>query len=90
MKRLKDRHIIAHLGKISRAGQTGRTGTDHCNLLSFALLRSLGPDMVLSRPVGNETLQLTDRKGFALDPADTLSFTLALLRAHTAADSRKR
>ena len=66
-----------------------RAGTDHSNLLSKLCLSSLGNEAVLSGPVGNETLQLTDGDGFALNAADTLSFTLALLRTYAAADCRK-
>ena len=47
-------------------------------------------DIMFQRIICNETLQLTDGDRLALDSADTLAFTLALLRAHTAADRRKR
>ena len=89
MQRLENRHIISELRQISGTGQTRRAGTDDSNLLSVLLLRTLGLDAVLSRPVSDESLQLSDRDRIALDAADALTLTLALLRADTSADSGK-
>ena len=89
MKRLKNRHIISKLRQISGTGQTRRAGTDDSNLLSVLLLRAFGLDSVLSRPVSNESLKLSDRDRIALDATDTLTLTLALLRTDTSADSGK-
>lgn len=59
-------------------------------LMPFGLLRLLRNDTVLSGPVSYETLELTDGDSLALDAADTLALALALPRADTSADSRKR
>ena len=90
MKRFKDRYVIAQLRQIARAGKAGRAGTDHGNLLALLLRSRLRNKSMLSGPVGNKTLQLADGNRLALDSAHTLSLALALLRADTAADCRKR
>ena len=46
-------------------------------------------DAILSSPIRNKTLQLTDGYRFALDATDTFTFTLALLRTYAATDCRK-
>ena len=89
MKCLKDRHIVTQLCEITCTGQTGRTGTDYCNLDAILLLRCLRNEAMLSRPVSYKTLQLTDGDRLTLDTANTLALTLALLRAHTSTDCRK-
>ena len=89
MQCLKDRYVISHLCEISRTGKACRAGTDHCNLFSLLLRSALGLNAIFSRPVSHKTLQLTDGNGITLDAADTLSFALALLRAHTSADCGK-
>ena len=90
MKSFKNRYVIAQLCKISRTSQTGRTCTDDSHFLSVRLtcLRCL--ITVLSCPVCNKTLQLTDSNRLSLDTADTNALTLCLLRAHSSANSRKR
>ena len=89
MKCLKDRYLISKFREITCTGKTGRTGTDDSDLDAVCLLRLLRNNTVLSRPVSYETLELTDGDSLALDAADTLALTLALLRADTTADCRK-
>ena len=89
MQCLKDRYIIAQLCQISRTGQTGRTGADNSHLLTVLFLCSLRLDSVLFCPVSYKTLQLSDGDCLPFNATDTFSFTLALLRADTAADCRK-
>ena len=86
MKCLEDRYFIAKFREISCTGKSGRAGTDDSDLDAVCLLRLFRNDPVLSGPVGNKTLKFTDGNSLALDAADALAFTLALLRAHTAAD----
>ena len=57
--------------------------------MTVQLLCLLRLDAMLSRPVCYKTLQLADRNCLTLDAADTLSFTLVLLRTYTSADCRK-
>ena len=89
MKSFKNRHIIAKLCQVACTGKTCRAGTDNGNLLALLLSRCFRYESMLSGPVSNETLQLSDGNCLSLDAADTLSFTLTLLRADTAADCRK-
>ena len=89
MKSLKYRYIISHLGKISRAGQTGRTGTDHCYFVTVLLFGSFRFDIMLQSIVCDKTLQFSDGYRISFDAADTLSFALRLLRADTSADCRQ-
>ena len=89
MKCLKYRHIISHLGKVSCTGQTGWTGTDYCDLMPVLLFCSFRFNIMLQCIICNKTLQLSDRYRISLDSADTLSFTLRLLRADTSADCRQ-
>ena len=89
MKCLEDRYIVAKLCKVTCTGKSGRTGTDNSNLLAVLFLSSLRNKAVLSGPVGNETLQLTDGNCFTLDTAYTFALTLALLRTYTSTYSRK-
>ena len=90
MKCLKDRYLVAEFREITCTGKTGRAGTDDSDLDAVCLLRLLRYNTVLSGPVSYETLELTDGDSLALDAADTLALALALLRADTSADSRKR
>ena len=90
MKCLKDRYLVAEFREITCTGKTGRTRTDDSDLDAVCLLRLLRNNTVLSGPVSYETLELTDGDSLALDAADTLALALALLRADTSADSRKR
>ena len=46
-------------------------------------------DAILSSPIRNKTLQLTDGYRFALNATDTFTFTLTLLRTYAATDCRK-
>ena len=89
MQRLKNGHVIAQFCQITGAGKSCRTGTDDSHLMTVQLLCLLRLDAMLSRPVCYKTLQLTDRNCLTLDAADTLSFTLVLLRTYTSADCRK-
>ncbi len=89
MQCLEDCNIIPHLRQITGTGQAGGAGTDHRYFLILLLFRTFRPDTVLSCPVSHETLQLADRNRLSLNAADTLTLTLALLRADTAAYSRK-
>ena len=89
MQCFKNCDIVSHLCKIACAGKTGRTRADNCNFLAILFCRSSWFDAVLSCPVSNETLQLSDGNGFALDATDTFTLALALLWADTAADCRK-
>ena len=90
VERLEYSHVISHLRQISRTGQSCRAGTDDCHLVAVHCLRSYRLDIMLKRVICHESLQLTDRYRLALDPADTLTLTLGLLRADTSADRRKR
>ena len=86
---LEDGHVIAQLRQIAGTGQTCGAGTDDGYLLAVLLRGSRRLDALLSRPVGHETLQLSDGNRLALDAADAASLALALLGTYTSADSRK-
>ena len=90
MQRFKNGNLIAHLCQISRTGQSCRAGTDNSNLLALFLLCAFRFDVVFPCPVGYVTLQLTDGNRLPFNASDTFSFTLAFLRAYTAAYGRKR
>ena len=84
VQRFKNGDLIALLGKVAGAGQTGRAGTHHGHLDAVGDgLLGHGVD-VLPVPVGNEPLQTADGDAFALDAPDALALALALLRADTA------
>ena len=89
MQRFKNGHVIAQFCQITGTGKSCRTGTDDSHLMTVQLLCLLRLDAMLSRPVCYKTLQLADRNRLALDAADTLSFTLVLLRTYTSTDCRK-
>ena len=89
MQCLEDGDIITHFCQISGTGQTRGARTDDSYLFAVLLCCRCGFDTVFSCPVCNETLQFTDGDGIPLETADTFSFTLALLRAYTTADSGK-
>ena len=89
MKCLENGYIVTQFCQIACTGQSGRTRTDNSNLLAVLLSRSSRFDTVLSCPVSYETLQFTDGNRLTFDTADTFALALALLRADTAADSRK-
>ena len=89
MQGFKDLYFVSELDQISRAGQSGRAGTDHSDLL--AVLHGLvhRGNAVLPCPVSHKALQLADGHSLALDAADADAFALGLLRADAAADSGK-
>ena len=89
MQGLENGHVIALLGQVAGAGQTGRAGTDHGHLLAVGL--RLGGHLVdvLPIPVGHEPLQTADGHRLALHAADALALALALLGAHTAGQGRQ-
>ena len=89
MKRLKNGHIIAHFGEISRAGKTCRSGTDYGYLFTLLFRSAFRLNAVFSGPVSHIALQLSNGNGLSLDASDALSFALALLRADAAADGRQ-
>ena len=89
MQCFENGHIISQLCQISGTGKTSRAGTDHSYLLTVLLCCGSGLDAILSCPVSHKTLQLTDGDRISLKATDTFSFTLAFLRAYTAADSGK-
>ena len=89
VKCLEDCYIVTHLCKISGAGKSGRTGTDHCNFMSVLLCSRNWFDTILLRPVSNETLQFTNGNSFPFQTADTFTLALCLLRTYTSANSRK-
>ena len=86
VQRLEDGDLIAHAGQIARAGQAGRAGADDGALVAVGLGTGGLGLFVLHGVVGNKALQTADRDRLALDAAHALAFTLALLRADTAAD----
>ncbi len=85
MQRLEHGNLVALLGQIACAGQTGRARADHRHLVAvgLGLFRRLGAVGVV--PVGHEALQPADTHGLALLAPDAVHLALALLRAHTAA-----
>ena len=85
MQRLKHGNLIALLGQVAGAGQTGRAGTHDSHLVAvgLGLGGSLGAVGVV--PVGHKALQTTDTYGIALLAADAVHLALALLRADAAA-----
>ena len=89
MQRLKDGNIITELCKVSGTGQSRRTGTDYCNLVSVLLLCCLWLDAIFSCPVSNKALKLSDGDCLALDAANTLALALALLRTYTSTYCRE-
>ncbi len=84
MQRLKNGDLVALLGQIAGAGQTGRAGAHHGHLDAVGghLLRH-GVD-VFPIPVGHEPLQTADGHGLALNAPDALTFALGLLGADPA------
>ena len=89
MERLKNGHLISHLGQVSCTGKPCRAGTDDSHLHAVGLIRLCRYKSMLPGPVSHKTLQLSDGNRLSLDAADTFSFTLALLGAHTSAHSWK-
>jgi len=86
---LKYSYLVAQASEVACAGQTGRACTNDGNLVTVGrrFYRLLGA--VFARVVGNKALQTADGYRLALDAAHAVTLTLALLRAHTAADRRK-
>ena len=89
MKSFENRYLVAHLCQIASTSQTCRAGSHNSHLMTFFLSCYLGYKTILSGPVCNKALQLSNGNRLALDTTDTLSFTLAFLRTYPSADSRK-
>ena len=89
MECLEDGYIITHLCEITCTGQSGRTGTDHGYLLPIRCTRLRSYIVMLSRPVSDITLELTDGDRLTLDTTYALTLALCLLRADTSTDCRK-
>ena len=89
MEGLKDRHLVAELREISRAGQPGGTRSDDGDLPAVRLSGLRGDIAVLPRPVGHIALELSDRDRLSLDPSHAHTLALRLLRADSSADSGK-
>ena len=89
VKGLENLYFISKLGQIACTGKSCRAGTNDSDSLAVLLLSCLRNKAVLSCPVSNKTLQLSDGNRLSLDSSDTFSLTLALLRTNAAADSRK-
>ena len=85
----EDLDIIAHLGQIACAGQTGRTGTDYGDLFALLFCSALGLNAHLAGCISHITLQLAYGNRFALDAADALAFALGFLGTYTSADGRQ-
>ena len=90
VQRLVDRDLVAHARQIARAGQAGRAGADHGDLVAVGGRRNGLLGVVLAVPVGDEALQTADAHRLALDAAHALGLALRLLRADAAADRRQR
>ena len=89
VQRFVNRHVVAQLCEVARAGKTRRAGTDNGNFVAVLRRGDGGNGSVCVVPVGNKTLQTADADRFALNAAHALAFALRLLRADTAADSRQ-
>ena len=87
---LKDRDIIAPSGQVTRTGKACRAGADDSYLVPVLFFGRCRPDAVFSGPVRCETFQFADGDRIALDAADAVFLTLALLRTYAAADCRQR
>ena len=84
-------HVITHLAKITRTGQTGRAGTDHRDAVAVGLGRSrLGLILLRHVIVRYKAFQTADADRLAFQAADALGLALFLLGTHTAADRRQR
>src|SRR5699024_7106908 len=81
---------VAHARQIARAGQAGRAGADHGDLVAVGGRRNGLLGVVLAVPVGDEALQTADADRFTLDAAHALGLALRLLRADAAADRGQR
>ena len=90
MQCFKNCNITSHSCKLTCTGQTCRTRTYDCDLVSVCRSRILLTIMEFCSCICYKTLQLTDGNSLAFDSADTFSFTLVLLRAYTSTSSRKR
>ena len=90
MQRFEYRNVIAEFRQIARASQSGRTGSDHGNLVSILLLGGIRLDLMLSRPIRYKTFQFSDGNRLSLDSSDAFAFALTLLRAYAAANRWKR
>ena len=89
MERFKNRHIVAHFGKIARTGKACGTGTDYGNLFAVFLFGSLRLDTVFPCPVRYKAFQFSDRNRISLDAPDTFALALAFLGAYASADCGK-
>ena len=82
---LEHRDVVAVLGKLAGAGDAGRAGAHHGDLLAVGRL-DLGLARKLAGIVAEEALELADCDGLALLVEDAVALALVLLRAHAAAD----
>ena len=89
MKCLKDRHVIAELCKVARAGKSRGARADHCNAVAVFLCDHGCRIRMLVVPIGDEAFKSADADRLALDAADAVFFTLIFLRTYSAADCGK-
>ena len=87
----ENRHVVAQLGEVARAGQTCGAGADNGDLHAVrgGLGRLFGSSSVFTHIVGHETLQLAYRHRLALHSEHAAAFALGLLGAHASADRRQ-
>ena len=85
-----NRYLIAHFCQVAGSGQAAGARTDY-RYLNAVLLRHFGLFAgVLTVPVCHKTLQTANADRLVLNAAHALAFALRFLRAHTAANGRKR
>ena len=90
VERLEYFHLIAELGEVGGAGQSGRTGTYHGHAFAVARRGSDGFGIVFYGVVAHEAFQLADGHRLALDAEHAGTLALVFLRADAAAHTGQR
>ena len=80
---LENRHIVAHLGKVTGTGKSCRTASDDSHFVTVGRSTLNLHAALCKTGVGNEALQFADGNRFSLDAEDATALTLGLLRADT-------
>ena len=89
MESLEYSYVIALLCKVACAGKTRRTRADNSSLVTVGSGLLCGSLRLSVMPVSYKALQSADSDGLALFASYALALALCLLRAYSAADSRK-
>ena len=89
VQRLEDRHLVAQLGQVDRAGQPRGAGADHGDLPAGSRGRRRGLEVLAQRVVAHVALQPADGDRLALLADDAYRLALRFLRADAAADGRQ-